>query len=62
MEEKTDKRLLELTKDLSKRLNENVFNKEEEYIMNQTRVILDLPTLAMKVKSEGFIKVALTSE
>ena len=61
VEEKTDKKLLELTKDISKRLNENVFSKEGEYIINQTRVILDLPKLAMKVKSEGFIKVAVTN-
>ena len=61
VEEKTDKKLLKLTKDISKRLNENVFSKEGEYIINQTRVILDLPKLAMKVKSEGFIKVAVTN-
>ena len=61
VKEKTDKKLLELPKDISKRLNENVFSKEGEYIINQTRVILDLPKLAMKVKSEGFIKVAVTN-
>ena len=61
VEEKTDKKLLELTKDISKRLNENVFSKEGEYIINQTRVILNLPKLAMKVKSERFIKVAVTN-
>jgi len=36
VEEKTDKKLLELTRDISKRLNENVFSKEGEYIINQT--------------------------
>ena len=50
VEEKTDKMLLEFIKDLSKRLNENVFIKGGEYIINQTRVILDLPILAMKSK------------
>ena len=60
VEEKTDKKLLELTKDISSRLNENVYSKEGEYIINQTRIILDLPKLAIKVKSEGFVVVALT--
>ena len=41
VEEKTDKKLLEITKDISKRLNENVFNKEGEHVINQTRIILD---------------------
>ena len=53
--------MLELIIDISKKLNENVFSKKGEYIINQTRVILDLPKLAMKVKSEGFIKVAVTN-
>ena len=51
--------MLELTKDISKRLNENVYNKEGKYIINQTRVILDLPNLAIKVRSEGSVLIAL---
>ena len=61
MEEKADKKLLELTKDIAKRLDENVFNKEGENIINQTRVILDLPKWAMQLKAEGYVKVAATN-
>ena len=61
VEEKADKKLLELTRDISNRLNKEVFSKEGEAVIGHARIILDLPKLAIKVKTEkSAVKVALT--
>ena len=52
VEEKTNRKLIELTKDISKRLREEVFSEEGEEIIGYTRTLLDLPTLAVKVRKE----------
>jgi hypothetical protein len=51
---------IELTRDISKRLKAEVFSEEGEEIIGYTRTLLDLPTLALKVKKEqSSLKVAL---
>ena len=56
---KTDKMLLQVIKDISKRLSEEVFSDEGEKVIGKTRTILDLPTLAVKIKTEkSSVKVA----
>ena len=61
VEDVTNKKLIELTKDISKRLNEDVFNEEGEEIIGYTRTVLDLPALAIKMRKEqSSLKVALT--
>ena len=50
--DKTDKKLIELTKDITERLTANVFNEEGEDIIGHTKTILDLPDLAMKIKKQ----------
>ena len=60
VEEKTDKKLIELTRDISSRLNADVFSEEGEEIIGFTRTLLDLPTLAIKVKkAQSSLKAAL---
>lgn len=57
--DKTDKMLLQVIKDISKRLGEEVFSEEGEQVIEKTRIILDLPTLALKIKHEkSSVKVA----
>lgn len=58
--DKTDKKLLELAKDISQRLTQDVFSNEGKVMIENTRILLDLPSLAMKIKSqESCLKVAL---
>ena len=60
VEDKTDKKLLELTKDISDRLTQDVFTEEGREIIEKTRIILDLPSLAVKIRSQdSALKVAL---
>ena len=46
VEDKTYKKLLELTKDISNRLSNEVFSKDGKYMIKKTRKTLDLPSLA----------------
>ena len=60
VENKTDQKLLELTKDISERLTQDVFSKEGRDIIENTRTLLDLPNLAIKIRSQdSSLKVAL---
>ena len=60
VEDKTDQKLLELTKEISERLTQDVFSKEGRDIIENTRTLLDLPNLAVKIRSqESSLKVAL---
>ena len=61
-EKKTDKKLLSVVQCLSRRLKLNVYSSEGISSIEQTRVILDLPALAIKIKAPGgsAIKVAVT--
>ena len=45
----TDKKLKHLNDDLSKRLTEDVYTDDEKEVIDQTRVLLDLPSLAKSV-------------
>ena len=59
VDEKTDNKLIELTRDISKRLKAEVFIEEGEEIIGYTKTLLDLPSLALKMKKEqSSLKVA----
>ena len=60
VEVKTNTKLIELTKDISGRLTEDVFSQEGRDMIENSRTLLDLPGLAVKIKSqESSLKVAL---
>ena len=61
-EKKTDKKLLSVVQCLSRGLKLNVYSSEGISSIEQTRVILDIPALAIKIKAPGgsAIKVAAT--
>lgn len=61
-EKKIDKRLLNLVKELSAGLSEKVYSSEGKAVIEETRVVLDLPDLALKLKEHGAspIKVSVT--
>ena len=61
VEDKSDKELLALARDISRRLEDDVFGEEGKVVIQRTRTILDLPSLAIKIKkSTSTIRVALT--
>ena len=49
VENKTDKKLVELTKDISQRLSQNVFSKKGEDTIGHIKYISDLPGLAPRM-------------
>ena len=61
-EKKCDEKLLKVVKGLSAGLSNDVYSPEGKAVIEETRVILDLPTLALKLKEPGasVIKVSLT--
>ena len=61
-EERTDKKLLSVVKNLSIGLKQRVYSPDGIATIEQTRVILDLPALASKIKTPGgsATKVAAT--
>ena len=52
-EKKSDERLLTLVNELSAGLSEKVYNTEGKTVIEETRVVLDLPALALKPKEPG---------
>ena len=60
-EKKSVEQLLSLSKELYRGLNDEVYDEESVEVIKMTKVILDLPSLAIKIKHpEGHIKMALT--
>ena len=49
-QDKIDKRLLSVVSELVKGLSENVYSNEGKKVIENTRTILDLPALALKLK------------
>ena len=52
-EKTSNERLLKLVKELSTDLNNQVYSAEGKSVIEQTRVVLDLPSLALKLKEHG---------
>lgn len=61
-EKKSDKRLLELVKELPAGLGENIYSSEGKAVIEEARVVLDLHPLALKLKKHGVspIKASVT--
>ena len=61
-DKKSDERLIKLVTELSKGLSDDVYSKEGKDIIEKTRVILDLPSLALKMKTPGesYIHLSVT--
>ena len=59
---KTDEKLKQLVEELSKRLETEVYSVEEKDLIERTRIVLDLPSLALKLNLPGssVIKVSVT--
>jgi hypothetical protein len=57
--ERTNERLLELLKDLCDGLWERVYPKESKDVIGETRVVLDLKQLALKMRDDGISQVNL---
>ena len=52
-EKKADERLLKLVEELSAGLRDEVYTVEGKAVIEKTRVVLDLPALALKMKRAG---------
>ena len=59
VEETTEKKLKELTDDISERLSKEVFRDEGKEVIEHTRTLLDLPSLAVKIRKSSSVKAAL---
>ena len=61
-ENKSDERLIKLVKELSAGLSKEVYSQDGKAVIERTRVVLDLPALALKLKQYGAspINVSLT--
>ena len=61
-EKKSDEQLLSLSKELYRGLKDEVYDEESVEVIKMTKVILDFPSLAIKIKHPegGHIKMALT--
>ena len=55
----TDKKLKHLIDDLYMRLSEDVYTDDEKEVIDQTRVLLDLPSLASLLKQPGESEVTV---
>ena len=62
VEQDTDRKALSVVRELADGLSKSVYSSEGKIVIEQTRVILDLPALACKIKEAGgsAIKVAVT--
>ena len=62
VEQDTDRKALSVVRELADGLSKSVYSSEGKTVIEQTRVILDLPALACKIKEAGgsAIKVAVT--
>ena len=62
VETKTDKKLKGLIEKLANKLETEVYSSEEKKLIEKTRVLLDLPSLALKLKQPGSsaVKTAVT--
>ena len=59
--EKTDEKLKKLVEELSTKLETEVYSAEEKVLIERTRVVLDLPALAMKLKQPGASAIKTTA-
>ena len=59
VEDITEKKLKELTDDITEKLSKEVFSDEGKEVIEHTRTLLDLPSLAVKVRYSSPVKVAL---
>ena len=61
VQEKSDKKLVELAQEISRKLTDEVFSEEGKAVIGHTRTILDFARLAIKVrKGTSAVKVAVT--
>ena len=61
VQEKSDKKLIELAQEISRKLTDEVFSEEGKAVIGHTRTILDFARLAIKVRNgSSAVKVAVT--